>query len=90
MLVGDTGYVCSPQDPQALATSVISCVETDRRSLGLKARRRIEENWSIGRLSQSTERLLLLALAEEHNQSSIELSATPIETDRDALKFNVE
>src|SRR5438128_5050560 len=30
MLVGDTGFVCSPQDPQALASKVISCIETDR------------------------------------------------------------
>ena len=84
MLVGDTGFVCSPQDPQALASKVISCIEADRGSLGLKARRRIEENWSITQLSQNTERTLL-ALAP--NATSPFGFSAGIETDRDALKF---
>jgi len=83
-LVGDTGFVCSPQDPQALASKVISCIETDRRVLGLKARRRIEENWSIRQLSQNTERALL-ALAP--NATSAFGFSAGIEPDRDALKF---
>jgi glycosyltransferase involved in cell wall biosynthesis len=59
LLVGDTGFVSPCQDPQALATNLISCIESDRKYLGLKARRRIEENWNVGRLAEETEKVIL-------------------------------
>jgi glycosyltransferase involved in cell wall biosynthesis len=86
MMVGDTGFVCSPQEPQALAASLISCIESDRISLGLRARRRIEENWNIWQLSQNTERVLL-NLAPECTSRPVGLITSSVETDSDALKF---
>ncbi len=59
LLVGDTGFVCSSRNPRALATKLISCIESDRRDLGIKARRRIEENWSVRKLAEESERVIL-------------------------------
>jgi glycosyltransferase involved in cell wall biosynthesis len=58
-LVGDTGFVSEPKNPQALAANLISCIESDRHDLGLKARQRILENWSVSKLAEETERIIL-------------------------------
>jgi glycosyltransferase involved in cell wall biosynthesis len=59
LIVGDTGFVSSSGNAQALATSLISCVESDRNKLGMKARCRIEEKWSVRQLAEETERVIL-------------------------------
>jgi glycosyltransferase involved in cell wall biosynthesis len=59
IIVGDTGFVSSSENPQALATNLISCIESDRAHLGLRARRRIEENWSVRQLAEETENVIL-------------------------------
>jgi len=61
-LVGDTGFICPPENPEALAATLIKCIDADRVSLGIKARRRIEKSWSISRLVESTERVLASAV----------------------------
>ena len=86
MMVDDTGFVCSPQDPQALAASLISCIESDRISRGLRARRRIEENWNIWQLSQNTGRILL-SLAPDITSRPVGLLTPTVENDSDHLKL---
>ncbi len=49
-LVGDTGRVVAPRDPQSLARAIRELLELDsneRAALGKQARRRIEERFSI-------------------------------------------
>lgn len=59
LIVGDSGFVSNRRDPKALATSLISCLDSDRVSLGRKARLRIKENWSVERLAQRTESVII-------------------------------
>lgn len=59
MIVGDTGFVSPSRNPPALAASLMSCIGSDRNELGLNARRRIEEHWSVRRLAEETERVIL-------------------------------
>jgi glycosyltransferase involved in cell wall biosynthesis len=59
ILVGDTGFVSPFQDPQSLAANLICCIESDRHDLGLKARQRILENWSVTKLAEETEQIIL-------------------------------
>ncbi|MBD0372239.1 MAG: glycosyltransferase [Pyrinomonadaceae bacterium] len=58
LIVGDTGFVSAPLDAGALASTLISCLESDRNALGVKARLRIKENWSVERLAERTEKLI--------------------------------
>ncbi|MDQ1638988.1 MAG: hypothetical protein QOF62_2327 [Pyrinomonadaceae bacterium] len=59
ILVGDTGFVSGPKDFQALAANLICCIESDRHDLGRKARQRILENWSVTKLAEATEQIIL-------------------------------
>lgn len=48
ILVGDTGRVVPPRDPEALAAALSSVLASDHVALGKAARRRIETNYSLG------------------------------------------
>jgi glycosyltransferase involved in cell wall biosynthesis len=59
-LVGDTGLVVSPRHPAALAEALCDLVRREskgRRTLGLAARQRIAEGFSIAAISARFERL---------------------------------
>lgn len=58
LIVGDTGFVSAPLNPEALAANLIACLESDRNVLGKKARLRIEENWNTKQLAERTERAI--------------------------------
>jgi len=54
-LVGDTGFVVPPKDPEALAMACLEIVkmgDKKRRSFGQKAQERIEENFSISSIAE--------------------------------------
>jgi glycosyltransferase involved in cell wall biosynthesis len=58
LIVGDTGRVVEPRDPQALAdawSELISINTDQRRQLGLRARQRICENFSLDAVVQQYE-----------------------------------
>ncbi|MEP0854543.1 glycosyltransferase [Trichocoleus sp. DQ-U1] len=57
-IVGDTGVVVGKQNPEALALGWVACLESDRSVLGLKARARIVENFSVKQLVKQTEVVL--------------------------------
>ena len=88
-LVGDTGFICPPQNPEALAATLIKCIEADRVSLGINARRRIEKRWNIGRLVESTERVLKAAVRTE-NDAYPEASEHELETESGTVRFSAE
>lgn len=46
-IVGDSGVVVEPNNPEALAAGWISCLSQDQHELGGKARERILENFSV-------------------------------------------
>ena len=55
LIVGDTGYVVPPGKPAALAEAMVAVLrltESDRRSLGLAARRRVGANFSLEKIVQ--------------------------------------
>jgi glycosyltransferase involved in cell wall biosynthesis len=58
-IVGDTGFVCEARNPQALAATILKCIGADRGTLGINARRRIENQWNISRLIERTEKILM-------------------------------
>lgn len=60
LIVGDTGFVSAPRNPEALAANLIACLESDRNGLGARARCRIKENWSIKHLAERTERAIMI------------------------------
>jgi glycosyltransferase involved in cell wall biosynthesis len=63
-LVGDTGVVVPPHDPEALARGMTAIIERpDRGGLAAEARRRIETEFSVARLATSTENVLLKLVA---------------------------
>ncbi|MCT7961880.1 glycosyltransferase [Laspinema sp. D1] len=49
-IVGDSGVVVEPNNPEALVAGWVSCWDADRNQLGCKARQRILENFSVSRL----------------------------------------
>ncbi|MEW5855959.1 MAG: glycosyltransferase [Cyanobacteriota bacterium] len=57
-IVGDTGVVVGKQNPEALALGWVACLERERSVLGLKARSRIVENFSVKQLVKQTEVVL--------------------------------
>jgi glycosyltransferase involved in cell wall biosynthesis len=58
-LVGQSGIVVSPRNPEALAAGLISSLETDRDEFGRKMRTRLVENFSVHQLAERTEKHLL-------------------------------
>ena len=59
-IVGDTGRVVPPRNPQALAAAwleLLAMAPDERRSLGQKARRRICQNFSLGAVVHQYESL---------------------------------
>jgi glycosyltransferase involved in cell wall biosynthesis len=61
-LIGDTGEVVPPSDPDAVAAAIIrllSLPEPDRRALGARARQRIIDNFSLDRVAKRYADLLL-------------------------------
>jgi len=60
-IVGDTGKIVPVKDPESLSRTweqFLTKPETERRALGLRARRRIEENFTIPLLVQRTQEAL--------------------------------
>jgi glycosyltransferase involved in cell wall biosynthesis len=57
-IVGDTGVVVPPRDPQALVEGWKTCLGDDPDGRGRRARERIVENFSICRLVKNTEEAL--------------------------------
>jgi len=60
IIVGDTGIVVPPSDPESLAAGIVKLLRmtpAERRQLGHKARSRIEENFSIPRMVAATEKV---------------------------------
>ncbi len=59
-LVGDTGSVVPPEDPEMLADAVLKVLElpeTDRIAMGLHGQKRIRENFSLASVSRKYEEL---------------------------------
>ena len=54
-IVGETGFVVEPQNPSILANAILGFIEmipNHRRDLGIKARKRIQENYSIEKIAE--------------------------------------
>lgn len=63
--IGNTGLSVPPRDPEALAKAICSLIEagaTSRRELGAAARRRIENEFSIGAIARRYDDLYRLHL----------------------------
>ena len=88
-LVGDTGFICPPQNPEALAATLIKCIEADRVSLGINARRRIEKSWNVGRVLDSTERVLTAAVRTANDECP-QASERELETESGTFRFSAE
>ena len=58
LIVGETGCVVEPRNPSALAGAIISRMERDREEWGRRARSRIQENFSVERMTAQTERAI--------------------------------
>ncbi|MBA4317008.1 MAG: hypothetical protein C0412_01265 [Flavobacterium sp.] len=59
-IVGETGFVVPPKSPERLAQAIIRMIEIgleQRRQLGVAARKRVEENFSIRVVTEQYERL---------------------------------
>jgi len=59
LLVGDTGLVVPPNDPQALADGLAKCVRMLHNGELHDPRRRIQENFGVAKLANQTEAALL-------------------------------
>jgi glycosyltransferase involved in cell wall biosynthesis len=57
-IIGDTGIVVPPKNPEALANGWKQCLEMDRNEMGIRARKRIVENFSIENLVEKTQKAL--------------------------------
>jgi glycosyltransferase involved in cell wall biosynthesis len=57
-IVGETGVVVPPKNPEALATGWKISLGRDRSEMALKARLRVEENFSVERLVERTEKAI--------------------------------
>lgn len=68
LIIGDTGFIVPPRDPRALAAAILrmaSLDETERQSLGNRARARIVANYSMAGLVQAYEALYESVIAEQ-------------------------
>ncbi|MBD1896895.1 glycosyltransferase [Coleofasciculus sp. FACHB-129] len=59
-IVDDTGLVVLPQSSEALLAGWLTCLGRDRNAMGLKARSRIVEHFSVKQLVEQTEEALWL------------------------------
>lgn len=57
-LVGETGFVALPNDPEALSVAMEAILAADRPALGAAARARIQEHFSVEALLTRTEAVL--------------------------------
>ncbi len=57
-IIGDTGVVVPPNDPVALAAGWQTCMAHDHRTLGRRARERVENDFSVPHLVRKTEEAL--------------------------------
>lgn len=57
-IVGETGVVVPPGDPDALVAGWKQCLAGDRTAAGRRARERIVQNFGVHRLAEKTEQLL--------------------------------
>jgi glycosyltransferase involved in cell wall biosynthesis len=52
-IVGDCGHLVPPRDPSALAAAVRALLDDDAAALGVRARARIEQEFSVPRMVAS-------------------------------------
>lgn len=55
LIVGNVGVVVPPQNPEALVAGWIACLAKDRGAIGLQARSRIVDNFSVQQLVKQTQ-----------------------------------
>jgi glycosyltransferase involved in cell wall biosynthesis len=70
-LIGDTGIIVPPRDPRALSDGwekILGMSIRERQALGERARRRIQQNFSIEQITQRYE-MLYKQVSEERNES---------------------
>lgn len=67
-IVGDTGIVVSPDNSQLLTEGWRQCLLADCKKLGVKARKHIENNFSVSQLAQRT----FQAIQSIYDRKSIE------------------
>ena len=65
LIVGETGTVVSPRDPEALCAGMVSCLGRDLEETGARARARIIENFSVERVAAETSAVLLRLVERE-------------------------
>lgn len=68
-LIGDTGEVVQPGDPEAVAAAVTRLLSLDpaaRRALGVRARQRIVDRFSIGEIARRYAELLHSVAEQRH------------------------
>jgi glycosyltransferase involved in cell wall biosynthesis len=58
LIVGDTGMVIPPSNPQALFLSWLQILSSDRQQLSIMARQRIMDNYTTQKLYETTETVL--------------------------------
>ena len=65
-VVGETGWVVAPRNPQVLAAALLDCLRSIRENPGLKlaARRRIIDNFALEAMISATDRALVQAVAQ--------------------------
>jgi glycosyltransferase involved in cell wall biosynthesis len=59
IIVGDTGIVIKPSSPEELKKAIKEMLNKDLTELGKKARKRIEENFSIEKMVEKTENIII-------------------------------
>jgi glycosyltransferase involved in cell wall biosynthesis len=57
-IVGETGVVVPPKNPEALAAGWEASLARDGSEMALKARLRVEENFSVGQMVEQTEKAI--------------------------------
>ncbi|MDY7095452.1 MAG: glycosyltransferase [Acidobacteriota bacterium] len=68
LIVGDTGRIVAPRDPEALAAAVsrlLAFSQEERRELGRRARQRIEERYSLAAVTARYDQVYQRILAGE-------------------------
>jgi glycosyltransferase involved in cell wall biosynthesis len=68
LIIGDTGKVVPPRDPQFLAQAWLSMIELsdeERSTLGQQARQRIIQNFSLQKMVETYEQLYEKTLYDE-------------------------